>query len=50
MFDFHYAAFIVPAFAVTLAVFIGMIVLSLNHARHWRRRYEALTARETASK
>jgi len=45
MFDFQYAAFIVPAFAVTIAVFVGMVVLSLNHARYWRRRYEDLAAR-----
>lgn len=42
MLDFPYAAFIVPAFAITVAVFAGMIGFSLNHARHWRRRYEAL--------
>ena len=50
MFDFQYAAFIVPAFAITLGVFIGMIVLSLNHARHWRRRFEDLSARAKAPK
>lgn len=43
MFDFPYAPFIVPAFAVTIAIFVGMIGLSLNHARHWRRRFEALS-------
>ena len=45
MFDFQYAAFIIPAFVI-----IGMIVLSLNHARHWRRRYEELSARAKAAK
>ena len=44
MFDFPYAAFIVPAFALTILVFAGMIGLSLNHARRWRRRYEELSA------
>lgn len=48
MFDFHYAAFIIPAFAITAAVFVGMIVLSLNHARHWRHRFEELSARGKA--
>ena len=50
MFDFQYAAFIIPAFVITAGVFIGMIVLSLNHARHWRRRYEELSARTKAAK
>lgn len=45
MFNFQYAAFIVPAFAVTIAVFVGMVVLSLNHARYWHRLYEDLAAR-----
>lgn len=43
MFDIQYAAFIVPAFAVTILIFAGMIGLSLSYARRWRRRYEALT-------
>lgn len=43
MFDVKYAEFIIPAFAITALVFGGMIILSLNHARHWRRRYDALT-------
>lgn len=50
MFDFQYAAFIIPAFAITVAIFAGMIVISLNHARHWRRRYEDLAARSKAGK
>lgn len=50
MFDFRYAAFIIPAFAITLAVFVGMIVLSLHHARYWRRRYEDLSARAKTPK
>ena len=50
MFDFQYAAFIIPAFVITAGVFIGMIALSLNHARHWRRRYEELSARAKAAK
>ena len=43
MFDLPYAAFIVPAFVATAVVFAGMIGVTLNHARHWRRRYEALS-------
>lgn len=43
MFDFKYAEFIVPAFAVTALVFAAMVGLSLNHARRWRRRYEELS-------
>ena len=46
MFDFKYAEFIVPAFAVTAIVFVGMIGLSLNHARRWRKRYEELAPRK----
>lgn len=42
MFDFRYAEFIVPAFAITALVFAAMVGLSLNHARQWRRRYEEL--------
>lgn len=42
MFDFQYAEFIVPAFVITAVIFAGMIGFSLNHARRWRRRYEAL--------
>ncbi|MBI1197870.1 MAG: heme exporter protein CcmD [Phenylobacterium sp.] len=38
-----YAAFIVPAFAITGVVFAGMIVAALAHARRWRRRYEELS-------
>jgi heme exporter protein CcmD len=49
MFDFKYAEFIVPAFAVTAIVFAAMIGLSLNHARRWRRRYEELTATDKAA-
>ena len=43
MFAVKYAAFIIPAFAITILIFAGMIGFSLNHARRWRRRYEALT-------
>jgi len=43
MFDFKYAEFIVPAFAITAVVFAGMLWFSLGHARRWRRRYEELT-------
>ena len=43
MFEFKYAEFIVPAFAITALVFAGMIGFSLNNARRWRKRYEELT-------
>ena len=43
MFDFAYANFIVPAFGITALVFVGMIVLSLNHARRWKRRFEEIS-------
>jgi heme exporter protein CcmD len=42
VFDFKYAEFILPAFGITIVVFAAMIGLSLNHARRWRRRFEAL--------
>ncbi|MDZ4372471.1 MAG: heme exporter protein CcmD [Phenylobacterium sp.] len=42
MFDGKYAEFIVPAFVITAIVFAGMVAFSLNHARRWRRRFEAL--------
>jgi heme exporter protein CcmD len=45
MFEFNYAEYIVPAFAITVLVFAGMIVSSLRHARRWRRRYEELSGR-----
>jgi len=45
MFDFKYAEFIVPAFAITGLVFAAMIGFSLNHARRWRRRYEELSGK-----
>lgn len=37
-----YALFVWPAFAVTAAVFAGMIVDSLARARRWRRDVERL--------
>lgn len=43
MFEFKYAEYIVPAFAITAVVFAGMLWFSLGHARRWRRRYEELT-------
>ena len=43
MFAAKYAAFIVPAFAVTVLIFAVMIGFTLARARHWRRRYETLT-------
>ncbi len=41
-----YAAFIIPAFAITAVVFAAMTAAALLHARRWRRRYEDL-ARKT---
>jgi heme exporter protein D len=35
-----YAAFVWPAYAITAAVFVAMIVLSLRQARRWRDRAE----------
>lgn len=46
MFDFKYAEYIVPAFAVTAIVFAGLVWASLAHARRWRRRYEELSAKD----
>jgi len=40
-----YAAFIWPAYAITAAVFAILIAASLNHARRWRARAEALSAK-----
>lgn len=48
MFDFKYAEFIVPAFAITAVVFAGLIGSSLHHARRWRKRYEELAEAEKA--
>jgi heme exporter protein CcmD len=45
MFDFKYAEFIVPAFAITILVFAAMIGFSLNHARRWKKRYEELSGK-----
>ncbi|CAN7500527.1 heme exporter protein CcmD [Phenylobacterium sp. LjRoot225] len=36
-----YAAYIWPAYLITAAVFGGLIIESLRHARIWRRRAEA---------
>jgi heme exporter protein D len=33
-----YAAFIWPAYAVTAAVFAGLVWSSLAHARRWKKR------------
>jgi heme exporter protein CcmD len=40
-----YAAYIVPAFALTALVIGYLIVSSLLFARHWRRRAEEETRR-----
>ncbi|RAK59296.1 heme exporter protein CcmD [Phenylobacterium hankyongense] len=37
-----YAAFVWPAYAITAAVFVLLIVGALAHARRWRRRAEEL--------
>lgn len=50
MLALKYAEFIVPAFAITAIVFAGMIGLSLNHARRWRKRYEELTRKGSDAK
>ena len=38
-----YAAFIWPAYGLTALAFVGMIAASLNHARRWRKKAQALT-------
>jgi len=43
MFDFKYAEYIVPAFAITALVFGGLVAFSLSHSRRWKRRYEELS-------
>jgi heme exporter protein CcmD len=45
MFDFKYAEYIVPAFAVTAVVFTGMVGFTLSRARHWKRRYRELAGK-----
>ncbi|MFN3512677.1 MAG: heme exporter protein CcmD [Phenylobacterium sp.] len=35
-----YAAFVWPSYAITAAVFVGMVWYSLARARRWRRRAE----------
>lgn len=42
-----YAAFVWPAYGITLVVFLGMIVASLAFSRRWRRRVEELQAAES---
>ena len=36
-----YAGFILPAYAITAAVFVVLIAASLHYARRWRARAEA---------
>jgi heme exporter protein D len=48
-----YAAFVWPAYAITLLVIGGLIVSSLAHARRWKKRAEMrpdTTARDAARK
>ncbi|MFN3521012.1 MAG: heme exporter protein CcmD [Phenylobacterium sp.] len=48
MLDFDagkYAAFVWPAFAVTVVVFAAMVADSLALSRRWRKRAEELNAR-----
>jgi heme exporter protein D len=37
-----YAAFIVPAYAITAVVLAAMVAASLAYARRWRRKAEGL--------
>jgi len=50
MFDFKYAEYIVPAFAITGIVFAGLIGFSLSHARRWKKRYEELASKGNGAK
>jgi heme exporter protein D len=36
----RYAAFVWPAYGITVLVFAVLIVTALRHARRWRRRAE----------
>lgn len=48
MLDFDagkYAAFVWPAYGLTALVFAVMIAASLNHARRWKARFQALDAK-----
>ena len=45
MFDFKYAEFILPAFAITAIVFAAMIGFSLNLSRRWKKRFEELSGK-----
>jgi heme exporter protein D len=38
-----YAAYIWPAYGVTIAVFAVLIVGAIAHARRWKKRAEALS-------
>lgn len=35
-----YAAFVWPAYAITVLAFLAMVVFTLNASRRWRRRAE----------
>ena len=48
-----YGAFVWPAYAITAAVFAGLIVASLGHARRWKKRAQTrqpTPGQETARK
>jgi len=40
LFSGKYAAYIVPAYAITVAVFAVLVAGSLAHARRWKARAE----------
>ena len=42
-----YALFIWAAYGISFCAFVGMIVASLVHARHWRRQSEAFAEAQT---
>ena len=48
MIDFDvgkYAAFIWPAYAITVLAFVVLIAGALNHSRRWKKRAEELSVK-----
>jgi heme exporter protein D len=48
MIDFDvgkYAAFIWPAYAITVLAFVVLIAGALNHSRRWKKRAEELSSK-----